>query len=61
MMKLIGSAQLFRESVEELLIRRNGHPITDWVEMKLKCQEKYLPWSYQGNLLDPMEQFEARK
>jgi hypothetical protein len=35
-MKLIGSAHLFWESVEELLIRRNEPPITDWVEMKLK-------------------------
>jgi hypothetical protein len=35
-MKLIDSAQLFWESVKELLIRRNEPPITDWIEMKLK-------------------------
>jgi hypothetical protein len=51
-MKLSGTAQLYWESVEESLIRRGQPPITDWVEMKTKLEEKYLPRSYRGNLLD---------
>jgi len=51
-MKLSRTAQLYWESVEESLIRRGQPPITDWVEMKNKLEEKYLPRSYRGNLLD---------
>lgn len=51
-MKLSGTAQLYWESVEESLLRRGQPPITDWVEMKTKLEEKYLPRSYRGNLLD---------
>ena len=51
-MKLSGTAQLYWESVEESLIRRGQPPITDWVEMKAKLEEKYLPCSYRGNILD---------
>lgn len=51
-MKLSGTAQLYWESVEESLIRRGQPPITDWVEMKTKLEEKNLPRSYRGNLLD---------
>jgi hypothetical protein len=50
-MKLSRTTQLW-ESVEEYLIRRGQPPITDWVEMKTKLEEKYLPRSYRGNLLD---------
>jgi hypothetical protein len=51
-MKLSGTAQLYWKSVEESLIRRGQPPNTDWVEMKTKLKEKYLPRSYRGNLLD---------
>jgi len=49
-MKLSGTTQLYWESVG--LVMRGQPPITDWVEMKTKLQEKYLPRSYRGNLLD---------
>ena len=45
-MKLNGTAQLYWKSVKEFLVRRGQPPITDWVEMKTKLQEKYLPRSY---------------
>ena len=51
-MKLSGIAQLYWESVEESLVKRGQHLITDWVEMKIKLEEKHLPHSYRGNLLD---------
>ena len=51
-MKLNRIAQLYWESVEESFIRRGQPPITDWVEMKAKLEEKYLPHSHSGNLLD---------
>jgi len=50
--KLNGTSQFYWESVEESLIRRDQPPITDWVEMKTKLEEKYLPYFYRGNLLD---------
>ncbi|XP_057494072.1 uncharacterized protein LOC130779439 [Actinidia eriantha] len=47
-MKLISRAKLFWQSTEQ---RR--HPLgTDWVEMKEILREKYLPQSYQGDMLD---------
>jgi hypothetical protein len=49
-MKLSGTTQLYWESVG--LVMRGQPPITDWVEMKTKLQEKYLPRSYRENLLD---------
>jgi len=51
-MKLSEIAQLYWESVEESLIRTGQPPITDWVEMKTKLEEKYLPRSYRENFLD---------
>jgi hypothetical protein len=45
-MKLNGTAQLYWKTVKEFLVRRGQPPITDWVEMKTKLQEKYLPRSY---------------
>jgi hypothetical protein len=51
-MKLSGTAQLYLESVKESLDMRGQPPITNWVEMKTKLEEKYLPRSYRGNLLD---------
>jgi hypothetical protein len=51
-MKLSGTAQLYWESVEESLDRGGQPPNTNWVEMKTKLEEKCLPRSYRGNLLD---------
>ncbi|GFZ08222.1 hypothetical protein Acr_20g0000300 [Actinidia rufa] len=47
-MKLIGRAKLFWQSTEQ----RRQPPVTDWVEMKEILKEKYLPQSYQGDMLD---------
>jgi len=51
-MKLSGTAQLYWEGVEESLDRGGQPPNTNWVEMKTKLEEKCLPRSYRGNLLD---------
>ncbi|XP_038985543.1 uncharacterized protein LOC120111737 [Phoenix dactylifera] len=51
-MKLLGRAKLFWQDTEQLLARRHQPAITDWVEMKEKLKEKYLPLSYQADLLD---------
>lgn len=51
-MKLTGSAQLYWESVENLLARRHEPPVVDWEEMKVRLKCKYLPLSYHSNLLD---------
>ncbi|XP_022847654.1 uncharacterized protein LOC111370198 [Olea europaea var. sylvestris] len=51
-LKLTGTAQLFWENVEDLLERRHAPPVGSWDEMKSRLQEKYLPQSYRGNLLD---------
>ncbi|KAF5470834.1 hypothetical protein F2P56_011322 [Juglans regia] len=51
-LKLTGTAQLFWESVEDLLERRHAPPFGSWEEMKRRLQEKYLTQSYRGNLLD---------
>ncbi|GFY90459.1 hypothetical protein Acr_07g0006560 [Actinidia rufa] len=47
-MKLISRAKLFWQSTEQ----RQQPPVTDWVEMKEILREKYLPQSYQGDMLD---------
>lgn len=46
-MKLKGQACVWWHSVEEYLHRLRLPPITDWEEMKLKLQEKYLPLEYE--------------
>lgn len=51
-LKLTGTAQLFWESVEDLIERRHAPPVGSWDEMKRRLQEKYLSQSYRGNLLD---------
>ncbi|CAI9757986.1 unnamed protein product [Fraxinus pennsylvanica] len=51
-LKLTGTAQLFWESVEELLERCHAPSVGSWDEMKRRLQEKYLPQSYKGHLLD---------
>jgi hypothetical protein len=51
-MKLSGTIQLYWKSVEESLVKRGQPLIIDWVEMKIKLEEKHLPHSYRENLLD---------
>lgn len=51
-LKQTGTVQLFWESVEELLECRCAPPVGSWDEMKCRLQEKYLPHSYKGHLLD---------
>ncbi|GFY81098.1 hypothetical protein Acr_01g0009070 [Actinidia rufa] len=47
-MKLIGRVKLFWQSTEQ----RRQPPVTNWVEMKEILKKKYLPQSYQGDMLD---------
>ena len=49
--KLSEIAQLYWKSAEESLVKRGQPPIINWVEMKIKLEEKCLPRSYRGNLL----------
>ncbi|KAF5449708.1 hypothetical protein F2P56_030125 [Juglans regia] len=51
-LKLTSTAQLFWKSVEDLLERHHAPPVGSLEEMKRSLQEKYLPQSYRGNLLD---------
>ncbi|GFY85298.1 Xanthine/uracil permease family protein [Actinidia rufa] len=44
----LDSAKLFWQSTEQ----RRQPPVTDWVEIKEILKEKYLPQSYQGDMLD---------
>jgi hypothetical protein len=53
-MKLKGQARVWWQSVEEHLHRLRQPPITDWEEMKLKLQEKYLPIDYEEALFEEM-------
>jgi len=51
-MKLIRQARLYWGNIELTTRRRNVEPITTWQGMKEKLRDKYLPISYQPNLLD---------
>jgi hypothetical protein len=51
-MKLIDEAKIYWIVVEDCLEIRGKPPITDWIKMKQKLQEKYLPQSYRNKLLD---------
>jgi len=51
-MKLIDEAKIYWRDVEDCLEMRGKPPITDWIKMKQKLQEKYLPQSYRNKLLD---------
>lgn len=53
-MKLKGQARVWWQSVEEHLHRLRQPPITDWEEMKLKLQEKYLPIDYEEALFEEL-------
>jgi len=50
--KLIDEAKIYWRDVEDCLEMRGKPPITDWIKMKQKLQEKYLPQSYRNKLLD---------
>jgi len=51
-MKLIDEAKIYWRDVEDCLEMRGKPPITDWIKMKQKLLEKYLPQSYRNKLLD---------
>jgi hypothetical protein len=42
-MMLIGEAKIYWRDVDDYLEMRGKPPITDWIKMKQKLQEKYLP------------------
>ncbi|XP_062164932.1 uncharacterized protein LOC133871509 [Alnus glutinosa] len=49
-MKFKGQARVWWHSVKEYLHRLRFPPISDWEEMKLKLQEKYLPMDYEDSI-----------
>ena len=51
-MKLVGQTRQYWTNVEKLIKLRNQESIQTWDEMKMKLQEKYLPFSYKQRLLD---------
>jgi hypothetical protein len=53
-MKFKGQARVWWQSVEERLYRLKQPPITDWDEMKMKLQEKYLPLDYEDSLFEEL-------
>ncbi|XP_062170468.1 uncharacterized protein LOC133876199 [Alnus glutinosa] len=53
-MKLKGQARVWWNSVEERLHRLRQPPITDWDEMKIKLQEKFLPLDYEDSLFEEL-------
>jgi len=53
-MKLIDEAKIYWRDVEDCLEMRGKPPITDWIKMTQKLQEKYLPQSYRNKLLDQL-------
>lgn len=50
-MKLVEAAQLYCESVKQLLGSRYERPISSWAEMRDKLREKYMPRHYLSRLL----------
>ena len=53
-MKLTNSAKTYWQSVLQDMIRLGEPPITQWVVMKAKLQEKYIPPSYRSQLFSIM-------
>jgi hypothetical protein len=53
-MKLKGQARIWWHSVEECLHRLRQPPISDWGEMKMKLQEKYLPLDYEDSVFEEL-------
>jgi len=51
-MKLIDEAKIYWRDIEYCLEMRGKPPITNWIKMKQKLQEKYIPQSYRNKLLD---------
>jgi len=51
-MKLIDEAKIYWRDIEYCLEMRGKPPITNWIKMKQKIQEKYIPQSYRNKLLD---------
>lgn len=49
--KLVGSTQLYWELVEQEIYRRYEQPITNWVDMRSKLKERYVPRYYEIRLL----------
>ncbi|XP_038704723.1 uncharacterized protein LOC120000670 [Tripterygium wilfordii] len=50
-MKLKGSARMWWLSIEEQAHRLGRPPLSDWVEMKFRLKEKYMPTDYVDALL----------
>ena len=53
-MKLTNSAKMYWQNVLQDMIRLSEPPITQWVVMKEKLQEKYIPPSYKSQLFSNM-------
>lgn len=53
-MILKGQARIWCHSVQERLHRLKQPAITDWDEMKIKLQEKYLPLDFEDSLLEEL-------
>jgi hypothetical protein len=53
-MKLKDQARVWGQSVEDQLYRLRQPAITDWEEMRLKPQEKYLPVDYEEVLFEEL-------
>jgi len=51
-MKLVGQAGQYWSNVERLIALRRQEPIRIWDEMKTKLSQKYLPITFQDQLLD---------
>jgi len=51
-MKLINKAKIYWRDVEDCLEMRGKPSIIDWIKMKQKLLEKYVPQSYRNKLLD---------
>ena len=51
-MKLVGQAGQYWSNVERLIALRRQEPIRIWDEMKAKLSQKYLPITFQDQLLD---------
>ena len=47
-MKLTNSAKMYWQNVLQYMLRLGEPPITQWVVMKEKLQEKYIPPSYKS-------------
>ena len=53
-MKLTNSAKIYWQNVLQDMLHLGEPPITQWVVMKVKLQEKYIPPSYKSQLFSTM-------